>query len=105
MAAIGSPTTENVTSSAARLGATVTSDGGEPVLERGVVVLAGSSGTPVKDDPAMLTLLSAGGLGAFTVDVAGLTPSTTYRFRAFVRTSQGLVYGDVTTFTTGGTAS
>jgi len=53
----------------------------------------------------MLTLLSAGGLGAFTVDVAGLTPSTTYRFRAFVRTSQGLVYGDVTTFTTGGTAS
>jgi hypothetical protein len=99
-ATIGSPTTANVTSSGARLGATVTGNGGEPVLERGVVLLAGSTGTPVVTDPAAITLLSAGGVGTFTVDFAGLMPSTAYRFRAIVRTSQGLVYGDVTEFTT-----
>jgi hypothetical protein len=80
----------------------VTGDGGEPVLERGVVLLAGTSGTPVKDDPGTITLLSAGGLGVFTVDFAGLSAATTYRFRSFVRTSQGLVYSNnVGTFTTG----
>ena len=100
VATIGSPTMAHVTSSGARLGATVTGNGGEPVLERGVVLLAGSTGTPEVTDPAAITLLSAGGVGAFTIDFAGLAPSTTYRFRAFVRTSLGIVYGDVTEFTT-----
>jgi hypothetical protein len=96
------PTSANVTSAGARLGGDVTGDGGEPVLERGVVLLAGTSGTPVKDDPGTITLLSAGGLGVFTVDFAGLSAATTYRFRSFVRTSQGLVYSNnVGTFTTG----
>jgi hypothetical protein len=37
----------------------------------------------------------------FTVDFAGLSAATTYRFRSFVRTSQGLVYSNnVGTFTT-----
>jgi hypothetical protein len=100
LATIASPTFTSVTATGARLGATVTSDGGEPVLERGVVVLAGESGTPAVDDPAALKLQSAGGTGTFTVDVAGLTPSTAYRFRAFVRTSLGIVYSEVGSFTT-----
>jgi subtilisin-like proprotein convertase family protein len=94
------PTSANVTSAGASLGGDVTGDGGEPVLERGVVLLAGTTGTPVKDDPGTITLLSAGALGVFTVDFAGLSAATPYRFRSFVRTSQGLVYSDVATFTT-----
>jgi hypothetical protein len=97
---IGSPTFTSVTATGARLGATITSTGGEPVLERGVVVLAGETGTPNVDDPAAVTLLSAGGAGTFTVDVTGLTPSTVYRFRAFMRTSLGIVYSEVASFTT-----
>jgi subtilisin-like proprotein convertase family protein len=99
-ATIGLPTTSNVTASGARLGATVTSNGGEPVLERGVVLLAGETGTPDVTDPAAITLLSVGGSGLFTVDVTGLAASTSYRFRAFVKTSLGIVYSDVATFTT-----
>jgi len=99
---IGSPTSANVTATGARLGATVTSDGGEPVLERGVVLLAGDSGTPVVTDPVAITLLSVGGSGLFTVDVTGLSASMNYRFRAFVKTSLGIVYSDVATFTTAG---
>jgi len=97
---IGSPTSANVTATGARLGGTVTSNGGEPVLERGIVLLAGETGTPDVTDPSAITLLSVGGSGLFTVDVTGLAASTSYRFRAFVRTSQGVVYGDVATFTT-----
>jgi hypothetical protein len=39
-------------------------------------------------------------VGTFTVDVTGLTPATAYRFRAFVRTSVGIVYSGVESFTT-----
>jgi len=99
-ATIGSPTFTSVTATGVRLGATVTTIGGEPVLERGVVVLAGEGGTPAVDDPAALKLLSAGGTGMFTVDVTGLMPSTAYRFRAFVRTSLGIVYTEIGSFTT-----
>jgi hypothetical protein len=100
VASIGSPTFTNVTATTARLGATITSDGGEPVLERGVVVLAGDAGTPDVEDPAAITIQSAGGVGTFTVDVTGLAPATAYRFRAFVRTSLGIVYSEVGSFTT-----
>jgi len=101
-ATIASPTVANVTATGGRLGATVTSTGSEPVLERGVVVLAGGSGTPAVTDPMAITLLSVGGAGVFTVDFVGLTPSTSYRFRGFVRTSLGIVYSDVGLFTTSG---
>jgi len=100
VASIGSPTFTNVTATTARLGATITSDGGEPVLERGVVVLAGELDSPEVTDPTALKLLSAGGTGTFTVDVTGLMPSTTYRFRAFVRTSLGIVYTTAGSFVT-----
>jgi endonuclease/exonuclease/phosphatase family metal-dependent hydrolase len=100
LASIGSPTFASVTATAARLGATVTSSGGEPVLERGVVLVAGTTGTPAVGDAGAITLLSAGGVGTFTVDFAGLGPSTAYRFRGFVRTSLGTVYTDVGSFTT-----
>jgi hypothetical protein len=98
------PTSASVTASSATLGGTVTGDGGEPVLERGVVLLAGDSGTPTVTDPAAITLLSVGGSGLFTVDVTGLAASTSYRFRAFVKTSLGIVYSDVATFTTSAAA-
>jgi subtilisin-like proprotein convertase family protein len=98
---IGLPTSTNATGTGTRLGATVTSDGGEPVLERGVVLVAGTTGTPAAGDAGAITLFSAGGQGTFTVDVTGLTPSTAYRFRAFVRTSLGTVYTSIGTFTTG----
>jgi hypothetical protein len=95
------PTSTSVTASAATLGGNVTGDGGEPVLERGVVILAGNTGTPDVTDPAAITLLAAtAGTGSFTVNATGLAPSTGYRFRAFVKTSLGIVYSDIGTFTT-----
>jgi len=65
-------------------------------------VLAGEAGTPDVTDPAAITIQSAGGVGTFAVDFTGLTPATAYRFRAFVRTSLGIVYSEVGSFTTTG---
>jgi hypothetical protein len=95
------PTSASVTASSATLGGTVTGDGGEPVLERGVVFLEGNAGTPAVTDPAAIAFLAAtAGTGSFTVNATGLKASTSYRVRAFVKTSLGIVYSDVGTFTT-----
>jgi len=101
---LATPTSASVTASSATLGGTVTGDGGEPVLERGVVLLEGNAGTPAVTDPAAITLLSVGGTGAFTVNATGLKASTAYRFRAFVKTSLGIVYSDIGSFTTSAAA-
>jgi hypothetical protein len=42
--------------------------------------------------------------GAFTVDLAGLTPNTTYYIRAFATNATGISYGEVQTFTTNAAA-
>jgi len=60
-------------------------------------------GRPVGPDRGFITLLAAAaGTGTFTVNATGLPASTSYRFRAFARTSRGIVYSDVATFTTPG---
>ena len=45
-------------------------------------------------------IASGSGLGAFTVKLTGLAPSTTYHFRAYVTNYRGTTYGADWTFTT-----
>ncbi len=85
----------NITQVSATGGGVVTSDGGYPVIERGVC-------WSTEHDPTIEgSHASAGeGTGEFTVDMTGLTPNTTYYVRAYVINSMGANYGSEVTFET-----
>jgi formylglycine-generating enzyme required for sulfatase activity len=68
----------------------VTDDGGSPVTARGLVLATAPA--PVVET-GLVFPASAGGTGAFTSALAGLTPGTTYRFRAYATNEVGTAYG------------
>jgi uncharacterized protein (TIGR02145 family) len=80
---------------AAQSGGNITSDGGAPILARGVCWSIGT--TPdIWDNKTM----DGDGTGSFLSDLDGLTPATTYYLRAYAINSAGTSYGDVYSFTT-----
>jgi uncharacterized protein (TIGR02145 family) len=80
---------------AARSGGNITSDGGAPIIIRGVCW----SIDTIPDIWDNKTTNGAG-TGSFLSDLAGLTPGTTYYLRAYAINSAGTSYGDVYPFTT-----
>jgi hypothetical protein len=75
----------------------VTSDGGDAITERGIVW-----GTSVNPTTAsnLGKVTAAGTTGVFTGSMTGLTPATTYHYRAYAINGIGTSYGADTTFTT-----
>ncbi len=97
---IVSPQSSAITATTASLGADVTSDGGSPIVSRGVVYAV----TATNPDPriggvGVTTVTTGGTTGSFTVGVSGLTASTNYSFKGFA-TSLGTAYTFVAQFTT-----
>lgn len=85
-----------VTSGHAKLGGTVTSDGGISVNSRGVVWSKNSNPTislPTKTSNGMYK-------GIFQSVITGLEPSTKYYVRAYATNYVGTAYGNEITFTT-----
>ena len=76
-------------------GGNVTSDGGASVTERGVVYSTSANPTTANSKVA-----SGSGTGAFTCNLTGLQPNTTYYVRAYAVNSKGTSYGEQVTFTT-----
>jgi pectin methylesterase-like acyl-CoA thioesterase len=76
-------------------GGNISSDGGKPVLERGVVW--NTSGSPTADDEKTI---DGEGTGSFTSHVTGLTAGTGYYLRAYATNAAGTGYGSVRSFTT-----
>ncbi|NBW88283.1 MAG: hypothetical protein EBR23_15990 [Planctomycetia bacterium] len=98
---IASPSATAVGSTTATLGGTVTSDGGEVVLERGVVLaVTGTNADPAIGGAGTTKIVATGSTGLFSVLASGLLSSTNYSFKAYVRTSKGVTYTSVGTFTT-----
>ena len=85
----------NITQTTAMGGGTVTADGGAAVTERGICW-----GTEHNPTTANSHESSGTGTGVFMVDLADLTPSTTYYVRAYAINSVGTSYGDEVSFTT-----
>lgn len=77
-------------------GGTVTDDG-LCATERGICWNA--TGNPGLADTVLVD--ATGGLGAFTVSLAGLTPHTRYYARAYAKNQYGTVYGEVVSFDSG----
>ena len=102
---VTSPFFTGLTGSTVTLGGTVTSNGGSSIVETGVVY----SVTSTNDNPFIggsgvtQVASTSTGTGTFSVNIAGLSPSTTYSFRAYAINSVGTRH--TTTIGTFSTAS
>jgi hypothetical protein len=90
---VTTPTSASITNTTATLGATVTSDGGSALTARGICW--GTSPAPTACSPEGQT-----GVSAFTMQVTGLSPDTTYYYRGYATNSSGIAYSPDATFTT-----
>lgn len=77
------------------LGGNVTSDNGATVTERGIVYNISTNPTTANSK-----IVVTGTTGAYTGDATGLTPATTYYYRAYAINSYGTAYGENVTFKT-----
>lgn len=77
------------------IGGNVTSDGGSAITYRGVVYATTNNPTTSNN-----IVLSGTGIGAFTSNLSGLSPNTTYYIRVFAINSYGVVYGSQSSFKT-----
>lgn len=87
----------NIGQTSATTGGNVSSDGGVPVTQRGVVY--GLNHTPVFGTNTHTT--NGNGTGSFISNLTSLLPTSTYYVRAYAMNSVGIAYGVEKTFTTG----
>jgi hypothetical protein len=84
------------------LNGTVSDDGGHSVTDRGFVYKIG--GPPAITDNKTAASVATG-TGAFTKDITGLTPATSYQYNCYATNADGTVlYGTPGSFTTAATA-
>ncbi len=83
----------NITQTSAQSGGNITSDGGSPVLQRGVSYNA-------VGDPNMRGTLDGSGSGIYTSQMNTLYPFTWYSVRAYATNAAGTGYGESQTFNT-----
>ncbi|MBL9146096.1 MAG: choice-of-anchor D domain-containing protein [Verrucomicrobiaceae bacterium] len=87
----------NVTATDALSGGNVTSDGGSPITQRGIVFAISQNPTTTTGNKVIVP----GTTGSYTAALGGLSPATTYYVRAFATSSAGTAYGTQVQFTTG----
>jgi hypothetical protein len=98
---VTSPTSTSITGTGATLGGNVTSDGGQAITERGVVVAINSANpAPQIGGSGVTKTTAAGTTGVFTTPVAALTAGTTYAFTAYATSAAGTGYSASARFTT-----
>lgn len=85
----------NIGHTTATGGGNVTSDGGAAVTERGIC-WSTSPNPSINDNHAY----SGMGVGAYSIEMTGLTPGTAYYVRAYAKNSAEIGYGSDVVFTT-----
>jgi hypothetical protein len=96
-----SPTSTSVGLTTATLGGSVSNNGGSAITARGVLYSATNTNPQIGGADVVQVNHATAANGAFTVDVTGLTVSTTYYFVAFATNVVGTTYtSPVSTFTT-----
>ncbi len=92
------PVESNINTTSAILEGSITKDGNSTVTERGIVV--GTSSAPSISSVSNMIFTNGSGLGDFSVSATGLSPGTTYHFRAYATNSVGTSYGEERSFLT-----
>lgn len=90
-----------ISTTGAVLGAEVVSDGGNPIIQRGIVyspTLVNS--IPILGGASVQFLNATGTIGPYLIDVTGLGEGVRYSFRGFCRTSLETVYTDLQSLVT-----
>jgi N-acetylneuraminic acid mutarotase len=93
--AVATATVTSIEGYSAISGGEVISDGGSPVIARGVCW--GTETNPTLSDNHTT---NGSGTGTYVSNIAGLDLSTTYYLRAYATSNAGTVYGEVESFTT-----
>lgn len=97
-------TKTNITTSNATLAGNITNNGGNAVTASGVVVGVSPNPTRATAGVTDSTTNPVVGNGIFSLNLTGLTASTTYYYRAYAVNAIGTSYGADSTFTTPGSA-
>ncbi|MEJ7675203.1 MAG: hypothetical protein WKF59_21485 [Chitinophagaceae bacterium] len=87
-------TVSSITATSAITGGNISSDGGLPILSRGVVWSTSSNPTIALSTKT----IDGRGTGSFVSTLSGLNPDTTYFVRAYATTSLGTAYGNEVNF-------
>jgi hypothetical protein len=87
----------NITSTSVVAGGNITSDGGLEVTERGVVYSSTNANPSTADNKVAD---ASGGLGSYSITLAGLSPATVYYVRAYAVNSGGITYSNSIKFIT-----
>jgi uncharacterized repeat protein (TIGR02543 family) len=90
----------SVVLASASTGGNVTSDGGDPVTERGVVYSTSSNPTLGSGSTKVIATGTTESTGSFSVNLSGLSTNTLYHYRAYATNSAGTSYGDDSQFST-----
>lgn len=85
----------NITQTTSKCGGNITSDGGFPIIERGVCWSINQTPTIADNKTSNGT-----GIGSFTSSITGLLPQTIYYVRAYATNSNGTNYGNTLSFKT-----
>ena len=97
---LSDPTVVSASNYTATLRATVTSDHGAEITERGVVfALSSENKNPVIEGSGVTQLSVTGQVGEFTAVPRDLTPGATYTFKAYANNASGTGYSATGTFT------
>ena len=86
-----------ITSTTASSGGTITNDGGDYIIDKGIVWSTSNNPT-IENNMGMTS--EGTGIGSFTSTINQLTPGTHYYVRAYATNTIGTAYGIVDTFTT-----
>lgn len=94
------PTSTNITATSAVLGGSISSDGGNPVYERGFVY--SSAPDRLMSASGVTKVIVSGSANPFSITVSGLQPATSYAFATYAQNIAGISYSPVATFVTSG---
>ncbi len=86
---------QNISNLSASSGGTITSSGGSPLIQRGVVWSTNPNPTLNND-----FTVDGSGIGSFSSELSNLQEGTTYYVRAYAINSAGTAYGDELNFST-----
>ncbi len=92
---VSTSSSSSITGNSVDLGGNVTSDGGTTVTARGICW-----STTSNPNLASNTTTNGLGMGVFSSSLSGLSPNTTYYYRAYATNSVGSAYGNIMSFRT-----